>query len=279
MTVRTALLLSFIVGSIFGAAGLWLLVGDSAKSSGAGTLKEASGAKAARAVAKEADPRLTTKRLDVCSEDLERALIELARERESVALLTEALGESNTALQKSPPDSRRRKRDRTTDFDAGALQPSGFSTDDIEWIHERWEQAELEKRYLADLEARGEDPPLGGGYSDIERELREDLGDNGYDAMLYATNQSNRVVLERVRNDSVAYRAGLRNGSVVWSYDGQRIFRPEDLATLVKTGMRGEPVAIVIVTDGGTEQIFVERNFLGADLVSANERPSPRSGP
>ena len=279
MAVRTALLLSFIAGIIFGAAGLWLLVGDSAKPSGTGTLEGAGGVDTARPLATENDLRSTRKSLEALSQDLERALFELARERETVAQLSAALEESNTAPQKSPPASRRRKSDRTTDFDAGALQLSGFPPDDIEWIRERWEQAELEKRYLAELEARDEDPPPRGGASDIERELREDLGDNGYDAMLYATNRDNRVALERVRKDSIAYRAGLRNGSVVWSYDGQRVFSPKELATLSTSGSRGEPVEVVIVTDDGTEQLFVERNPLGADLVSAKERPSPRSGP
>ena len=137
----------------------------------------------------------------------------------------------------------------------------------------------MEKRTLADIEARGEDPPLGGGYSDIERELREDLGDNGYDAMLYATNQDNRVALERVWNNSIAYRAGLRDGSVVWSYDGQRVFRPNELATLATIERRGEFVEIVIVTDDGIEQFFIERNPLGADLVSAKAQPNLHSRP
>ena len=219
----------------------------------------------------------TRESLKARSEDLERALFELARERETVAKLNEALEESWTALTKPFAISRRGKSDRTTDFDAGALQLGGFSPDDIEWIRGRWEQAEMEKRYLADLEARDEDPPPGGEYSDIERELREDLGDNGYDAMLYATNRNNRVALERVRSNSIAYRAGLRDGSVVWSYDGQRVFRPNDLATLATTGRRGEPVEIVIVTDDGTKQVFIERNPLGADLVSEREQPNLHS--
>jgi hypothetical protein len=273
MAVRTALLLSFTAGAIFGAAVLWLF-GDSPKPSGTETLGGASGVNTARPVAAGNDPRSTRKSLEALSEDLERALFELARERETVAQLTEAFEESRTALRKPPPDSRRRKSDRTSDFDAGVLQLSGFSPDDIEWIRGRWEQAEMEKRYLADLEARDEDPPPGGEYSDIERELREDLGDNGYDAMLYATNQNNRVALERVRSNSIAYRAGLRDGSVVWSYDGQRVFRPNELATLATTGRRGEPVEIVIVTDDGTKQLFIERNPLGADLVSESERPN-----
>jgi len=278
MAVRTALLLSFTAGTIFGAAVLWLF-GDSPKPSGTETLGGTSGVNTARPVAAGNDPRSTRKSLEALSEDLERALFELAREREAVAQLREALEESRTALRKPPPGSRRRKSSPTTEFDAGVLQLGGFSPDDIEWIRGRWEQAEMEKRYLADLEARDEDPPPGGEYPDIERELREDLGDNGYDAMLYATNQDNRVALERVQNNSIAYRAGLRDGSVVWSYDGQRVFRSEELATLATTGRRGEFVEIVIVTPDGTEQLFVERNPLGADLVSAKGRPSLRSGP
>jgi hypothetical protein len=230
-------------------------------------------------VGTENDPRSTRESLEARSKDLERALFELARERETVVQLSEALEESRTALRKSLTTSGRRKSDRATNFDAAALHASGFSPDDIEWIRERWEQAELEKRYLADLEARGEDPPARGGYSDIERELREDLGDNGYDAMLYATNQNNRVALERVRKDSIAYRARLRNGSVVWSYDGQRVFGPNELATLSSSGELGETVEIIIITDDGTESLFVERNPLGADLTSAKERPSAHPGP
>ena len=137
----------------------------------------------------------TRESLEARSEDLERALFELARERETVAKLNEALEESWTALTKPFAISRRGKSDRTTDFDAGALQLGGFSPDDIEWIRGRWEQAEMEKRYLAELEARDEDPPPGGEYSDIERELREDLGDNGYDAMLYT--RPTRIIASR----------------------------------------------------------------------------------
>ncbi len=277
MAVRTALLLGFMAGTIFGAALLRLLE-DSARPSATATLGGARGVDTGGPAATANDLRSTSKSLEACSEDLERALFELAQEREAVPQLSEVLDEPRTAQRKPVRASRRRRSERPTYFDAGALQASGFSPDDIRWIRERWEQAETEKRYLADLEARGEDPPPGGGDSDIERELREDLGDHGYDAMLYATDRSNRVALERVRTGSIAYRAGLRDGSVVWSYDGRRVFHPKELAKLSTTGTRGESVEIVIVTDGGTERLFVERNPLGAELVSAKARPNLRSG-
>lgn len=272
MSVRTALLVSFLVGIVFGAAAMWLLVGDSAKPSGTEPLARASGVDAARPVATRSDASATSRSPKALSEDLERPSFELAREGDAAEQLGESLEPPRAEPQRG---GRRRGRYRTIEFDLGALERSGFEPDDIEWIHERWEQAELEKRTLQEIEDRGEDPPPGGGYSDIERELREDLGDGGYDAMLYATNRDNRVVLGRVQNDSVAHRAGLRNGSVVWSYDGERVFSPKELATLSTSGSRGEPVELVIVTDDGTERYFVERDPLGAELVTAKEQPSP----
>jgi S1-C subfamily serine protease len=157
----------------------------------------------------------------------------------------------------------------------GILQANGFPPKDIEWIRGRWEGAEIKRRYLADLEAHGEAPPRGEGLSDIERELRQDLGDNGYDAMLYATHQSNRVMLMRVRDGSIAHRAGLRDGTVLWSYDGLRVFDSKELAALSTPGKPGELIEIVIITDGGAESLTVERNPLGADLVSAKQLPDP----
>jgi hypothetical protein len=242
----------------------------------------ASGVEAVGAVATGNDPGSTSKSLEACFEDLEQACFELAREREAAARLAVEPEVTQPALREPLPDSRDekrgrkgRRRERVTSFDAGALQAIGFSTDDIEWIRGRWEDAELEKRYLADLEARGEDPPPGGELSDIERELRQDLRDNGYDAMLYATQQSNRVEIQRVRDGSIADRAGLRAGTVLWSYDGQRVFDWKEVAALSTSGKRGEPVEIEIITDDGIEKLLVERSPLGADLVSANQQPEP----
>ncbi len=277
MTIRTALLLSFIAGTIFGAALFWLIE-DSPKPSETVTPGRGSELETPGLLATGNDLGCS----EACTEDLERALFELARERERVARLAgesesrRATPESERAAQRKPVlDYGGRARDRKTGFDAGALQAIGFSPDDIEWIRELWEQFEVEKSYLADLEARDEEPPWGGALSDVERELREDLGDNGYDAMLYATHQSNRVALVGVRDGSIADRAGLRNGSVVWSYDGQRVFNSKELAELSTAGKPGEPVEIAIITDDGIKKLFVDRNPLGADLVSAKQQPSP----
>jgi hypothetical protein len=272
MTVRTALLLSFIAGVIFGAVGLWLFEEP----------QQPSGP-----VAKGDRTRSVLSQLEACSEDLERARFELTREcgpaaKPATVSATQAAPERETTLEEStpePPSGRRRRRGdgsgRPSHFDAAALQAIGFAPNYIEWVQGRWELAEVKAREFYDLKARGEAPLRGGDLSDTEQELREDLGDDGYDAMLYATHQKNRVVLQSVRRNSIAYRAGIRDGNVVWSYDGQRVFESKELAALSTSGNRGEPVEIVIVTEDGTEQYTVERNPLGAEFIAANKAPKP----
>jgi hypothetical protein len=270
MAVRTALLLSFIAGSFLGIAVFWWLF-DSPHVSEAETQSERRGAEVAGSTAKEVELDFRER----CSEDLERVLFELARERDAAARLSEGFEQRCTALGNPPPAPHGPRRKEAGDFDAGVLHALGFPPKDIDWIRRRWELSEIEKRSFAEFETRDEDPPRGGELADIERELHEDLKDNGYDAMLYATHQSNRVALQRVRNGSIAHRAGLRNGTVVWSYDGQRIFNAKQLAAFSTIGKRGEPVEIVIVGPEGNQAISVERSPLGADLVSAKAPPHP----
>jgi hypothetical protein len=280
MAIRTALLLSFLAGVIFGAAALWLLK-DSPTPSEMAAPRSADQANTPSPAAMASRAESPSSLLKECSENFERSRFELERERDTVAQLREELEtRCGTALQKPPPvlpqqpppTARRGRRAPTTSFDAGRLAASGFSPDDIEWIRGRWEHSEAEKR---DREARGEARPRSGTVSGIEQELRQDLGDSGYDAMLYATHQGNRVKLERVRGGSVASEAGLQNGDVVWSYDGQRVFAPKELAALSTSGDRGELVEIVIVAEGEKRHLSVERNPLGAELISAKERPIP----
>jgi hypothetical protein len=260
MRARHAFLLSFVAGSVFVAASLWTFRDEP---------------EPARTPTADRVGDATTRRLPARSEDRERVSLEPAREREVAAQPGEALDRSRTTSRNTPRDSRRLGRGRDRSFDADLLAAIGFRPDDIEWIRERWERAELDRRDLAALEDREEEPPPGWGYSDIERELREDLGEHGYDAMLYATHQNNRVLLEGVKNNSVAERAGLGNGSVVWSYDGQRVFDPRELAKLSAAESPDDFAEIEIITPDRTERLFVERGPLGAELIGTREPPEP----
>jgi hypothetical protein len=180
---------------------------------------------------------------------------------------------------KVPPVKRLdRKRDPDVGFDLGALAESGIGAREIDGIRERWEEAKLEKLGLDDRKARGEDIPSEEEYAAIEWDMREDLGEEDYDAMLYATNQENRVALRGVLENSVAHRAGLRNGRVVHSCNGQRIFTPAGLLQCTSGGSLGEKIPIeMIANHGKTVQYWIERGPLGAtEVVAVKFQPDPK---
>lgn len=295
MTIRTALLLSFTIGALFGFGGLWIFA-DSPKAS------EPVAASNLRSVTPLAPTEVEAARLlpnNECEPSIGvgRAPTDLGAEQEDVARLTGELDKSIAALFDAGPRSygragaeieicrtaladltskealvKRLDRNRARDeaFDDGALAESGIDAQDLDWIRDRWEQARLKKLDLSGRQARGERISSEEWHGAIEQELREELGEDGYDAMLYATNQENRVALRGVLENSPAYRAGLRTGGVVFRCDGRRIFIPLELEECASGGAAGESIAIELVTNHGrTKQYWIERGSLGATEVVA----------
>ncbi len=131
----------------------------------------------------------------------------------------------------------------------------------------------MEKFELADYRARGKKLPEGMGYNEITHSVREDLGEDGYDAMLFATNQLNRVVVSSVVEDSPAGVAGLHPGDVVYSYDDVRVFKPMGLENLTRKGKRGETVKVEVVGEDGLVSYWIERGPSGAHFGSAKGPP------
>jgi serine protease Do len=63
------------------------------------------------------------------------------------------------------------------------------------------------------------------------------------------------VVIEQVRGDSPASRAGLLNGDVVTAFDGQRVVSANQFSRLVEETPPGWTVKIRIVRDGKAREI------------------------
>lgn len=163
-------------------------------------------------------------------------------------------------------------------FDENALVALGMSTSEIESLRQLWEQHELQRDYLRDEAMRD-------GYNRrrqfreqvaLELAFRQDVGEDTYDRMLYATGQDNRAVVRNVLSQSPARAAGIEPGDVVWRYDGQLILRPDELRRATATGRPGELVPIEVMRSGDLVRLFVPRGPLGARL--AGERVSPVSG-
>ena len=164
-------------------------------------------------------------------------------------------------------------------FDEDALRAAGLSTTTVKQTRDRFEQLEMDRLFLRDRATRegwmgtvrysNEVEKLEGRKQDINNSL----GDNGYDAYLYATNQSNRVVIRETLQGSPAKAAGLLAGDVVLSYDHKRMFATRDLQNATTVGRAGESVAVEIVRNGQTMNLYLPRGPLGVYLDSDSAKP------
>ncbi len=290
MTTRTLLLSTFSIGILIGALVLWI-----SRDRPEGARAEAAWAQAQQEH-RDADPAQPSagQFADHPAAELEirRLQEELVRERELREQLMreiEALEERLFALQGERPESDAEvdaadrpsgekkiltvMEEQLDRFDESLLKAQGLSATEIEWIQRRWEQTVMEKFVLADYRARGKKLPEGMGYHEINESVLEDLGEDGYDAMLFATNQPNRVVVSSVLETSPAGLAGLHPGDVVYSYDNVRVFRPMELENLTRVGKRGETVKIEVIGEDGLVSYWIERGPSGAHFGSAKGPP------
>lgn len=160
-------------------------------------------------------------------------------------------------------------------FNAEALVAAGWTGSEISRIRTRWERYELEKLELENQRARKAPgwKKLGGRSFQIEAEARDDLGDEGYEAMRFATNQPNRVVVEEILETSPAAEAGLLPGDQLISYAGQRIFTPGALQFLTASGESGAWTEIWVLRGGEQLRFFVPRGPLGIRLDAVVRTP------
>ena len=127
-------------------------------------------------------------------------------------------------------------------------------------LREGWHRTQ---RYYEELSALGDAAP----------DLRDEIGEAGYDRYLYETGELNRVQISGVIEGSQAAQTGLRPGDVIESYDGTRIFRFEDLRQATTAGARDELVPLRIRRDGALIDAWVARGPIGVRLEAASVPP------
>ncbi len=164
-------------------------------------------------------------------------------------------------------------------FDEDALRAAGLSMTMVKQTRERFEQLEMDRLFLRDRAVRegwmgtarygSEAEKLEGRKQDINNSL----GDDGYDAYLYATNQPNRVVLRELLQGSPAKAAGFLPGDIVRSYDRKRLFATSDLQKATVGGRAGESVAVEILRNGQTMTLYIARGPFGVYLDADSAKP------
>ena len=206
--------------------------------------------------------------------DLRQTREQLARlERELAAAPPVPVADGDGEAEQEPAQTPARAW-----FDEEALLDSGMEAALAGELRLFFEQLEMERLLLRDRSAR-EDWERGRlreelrTLDDREQSLRERLGDDGYDAYLYASGQTNRVEVSSVLESAQAGQAGIRSGDYILRYDNERIYNWRDLRNATRSGELTDTIEVEVERDGETLQFYLARGPLGIRMNSLRVAP------
>ena len=164
-------------------------------------------------------------------------------------------------------------------FNSQALVDAGVEQSEADHIQQVYEDVEMQKLYLRDKAVR--EGWIGQDRYQQERAkldnkldgLRDELGDKGYDAYLYASGQPNRVTIVSALDNSPASKAGIQAGDTVLSYDSKRIYSWSDLRQATTQGQPNALVAVELIRNGTPVTVYVPRGPLGVQLDTQSVAP------
>lgn len=164
-------------------------------------------------------------------------------------------------------------------FNQQALIDAGMTESEAAQLKAHFEELELEKLYLRDQAIR-EGWSGGKRYRDELQKLeaktediKQELGEDAYDAYLFAAGQPNRIAVQSVLSSSAASTAGILSGDQVIRYAGERIYNWRDLRDATTQGDLTETVPIEILRDDKPMELYVQRGPLGIRMNSISVAP------
>jgi len=161
-------------------------------------------------------------------------------------------------------------------FNVQALVAAGLNPYDAEELQDAWEGFSLDHLYLVDRATRENwrhKPRFQRAVARLEHALLEEVGEEGWDQLLYASGQPNRVQVREVLEDSTADAAGMLPGDVILRYGERAVFKIEWLQAATAHGVRGTPVSVEVMRDGEVLYLEVERGPLGTLIRNVQRVP------
>ncbi len=164
-------------------------------------------------------------------------------------------------------------------FNEQLLIENGMDRVQAGLLRARYEQLELERLYLRNQSRReGWDRQrLRDELRAVERkesEIKEQLGEDAYDAYRFAAGLPNRVAVTSVLPSAQAGEAGIEPGDFIMRYDDERIYDWFDLQEATAAGQVGEMVSLEVERDGETLQFYLQRGPLGIRMDSLSVGPA-----
>ena len=164
-----------------------------------------------------------------------------------------------------------------TEFDGSELLARGMPRSEVERLLELFDEIEMERSEVTEQAQREgwlNERRYRNEMLELELATREEIGDDSYDAMLYATGQQNRVKIRVLLENSPNRSFGFEAGDVVLLYDGRLIFRPPELRETARLGEPGEWVIVDVLRNGEVVHLSGQRGPIGARLQPARILPS-----
>lgn len=153
------------------------------------------------------------------------------------------------------------QRERMRLLAAGWTEPE---IEEIQSINSSVRLRMLEEGHVATRELREKYPEVARMLQlDTRNPLRESLGDERYESYLEATDRPSAVSIRSLIPGSAGEYVGLREGDVIRSYAGERVFSFTDIERATYEGEYGEPVSIEVVRDGVTYYLTIPRGPIG----------------
>jgi len=152
----------------------------------------------------------------------------------------------------------------------------GFSEEDERQLTRRMGEVEMERLYLRDTARREgwlRTPQYREAANELRNQLRNEMGEDTYDRLLYANERDNRVLVNSILESSPAQEIGLQPGDVIVRYDGSRVFSYRDIRIATRRGEMGDPVPLHVERNGEVLELEIPRGPLGVQLGSSSVIP------
>lgn len=165
-------------------------------------------------------------------------------------------------------------------FSSQSLLALGLDSYEVDYLRNSFEQYQLEKintRNNAASQGLSTSSRLTTELRNVEMRFRNDIGDDNYDKVLYASGEKNRLEISDMIDGSSGHNSGILPGDIIHSYGGERIFDPNTLYLKTKNGTDLESVEIVIERDGELISLLATGGRLGAKIQHIRIPPRPNS--
>ncbi len=157
----------------------------------------------------------------------------------------------------------RSRRPESREERAKLLVEAGFDEATADWILTRESEARMEELRLRYEARRNSEWASYRQIDPLRNDLRENLGDAGYEQYLVANGRSLHVSVGSVLDSSPAQSAGLRPGDQIVSYGGARVYNMYELTQEITKGAPDERVVGDVWRDGAPMQVILPRGPIG----------------